>query len=138
MPTADGELREWAAAGRAVIRNPKSAIRNPFPHIKRPTSGASVSMRRSSSSLASERRNRAGAASARVGSRASLRQEKTSASWLVLEKAALHKRPVESENNRSLPDGRGGALREVGRGMLLWTKVPVERAGGDVISQGAK
>ena len=87
-------------------------------YIRRPTSGASESICRRSSSVASDRRNRGGAARARVGARASLRQEKTSASCLVVEKAALHNRPAASEKSRSLPDDRLGEFRDVGRGML--------------------
>ena len=82
--------------------------------------------------MASERRNRGGAASARVGARASLRQEKTSASCVVVEKAALHKRPAVSENSRSLPDDRFGGFRGVGRGMHI------ERAGRVEGSQGVR
>src|SRR5687768_2852328 len=63
-------------------------------HISLPTSGASASIRRRSSSVVSARRNREGAAIARVGSRASLRQEKRSASWALPEKTALHRRPA--------------------------------------------
>ena len=98
------------------------------PYIKRPTSGASASMLRRSSSVASDKRNRAGAARARVGARASLRQEKTSASCVVVENAALHRRPLASENSRSLPDGRFGALREEGRGMAIQRACGAERS----------
>ena len=87
-------------------------------YVNLPTSGASASIRRRSSSFESVRRNRAGAAIARMGSRASLRQENTSASCAVPENAALHRRPAVSENNRSAPEDRLGALRGEGRGML--------------------
>ena len=65
-------------AGLGGVNNPQSAIA--FRYMSRPTSGASASIFRRSSSLASESRNRGGAARARVGARASLRQENTSAS----------------------------------------------------------
>jgi len=89
--------------------------------------------------VASAKRNRGGAARARVGARASLRQEKTSASCVVVEKAALHRRPPVSENSRSLPDGRFDALREEGRGMAIQRACGAEQSqeGSGVRSQGS-
>ena len=115
--------RTRANAHRAA-RSPRAARSAYYDYISLPTSGASASIRRRSSSVVSARRNRDGAAIARVGSRASLRQEKRSASWALPEKTALHRRPAVSENSRSLPDDLR-ALRGERRGMLARMGCPL-------------
>jgi hypothetical protein len=108
-------IKQFVAAGATDLVT-ACAMGRPAAHVNRPTSGASPSRRRNSSSLVSVRRNRAGEAIARVGSRASLKQEKMIASCTAPENAALHSRPAASEKRRSLPDDRR-ARRETGRDM---------------------
>lgn len=107
------------------------------PQTSLPRRGAASSNpRRRSSGMSDSRLS--GVAIARVGSRESLMQQKTTAaaSSVSAGRATLHSRPAKSVKNRSPSDGRRGARRSDGCGED--DRIPLSRGGVGFKCRGAR